>query len=436
MQSPPQPAAPSFRPFAFPRFGLFASVPRKVKWLIYLLSFLTVSQGFYYTYVSAYLPQVGISGGGVGLILGVSGATMVLTAVPLGLLSDRRGRKRVFLLGTMGLPPALLVYAFTTDLAYLVFAAMAIGLAQGAFLTTWNAMIADRTVLENRDAAFSLSFITNIVSNGLGSAIFILFPLLADATGQSIGTIHHLALFFFAGLAALSPLFLAFLLQGFEEVSYPKRMRLRHAPRMGLLLKFSAVNGLIGLGAGFIIPLIPTWFYLKFGIPDTYSGPLLAVSYMTVGFAAMWSARLAKRYGPVKAIALTEGLSTIFMVSLAFVASPLLAGALYIVRAALMMMSSPISDSYVMSIIDPETRGVASAINSIVWRLPNSASTVIGGALLAGGYFEIPFLIAAAFYITSISGFYTVFRGIRPGPNGALVPTASAAPARMDDPPS
>lgn len=395
-------------------FSRFSNVPPRVKWLIYLLSFLTVSQGFYYVIVTAYLPELGVSGEAVGLILGVSAASVVLSAIPLGVLSDRRGRKLVFLLGTMGLPPALLVYAFTTVVSYLVLAAIVVGVAQGAFLTTWNAMIADQTKLENRDHAFSLSFIVTIVANGVGASVFILFPVLSSLTGASLATLHHDALLFFAGLACLSPISLAFLLRGFEEVSYPRSRIFGRGPKMGLLLKFSLLNGLIGLGAGFIIPLIATWFWLKFAVPDTYSGPLLAVSNMTVGFAALWSASLAKRYGPVKAIALTEGLSTVFMVSLAFVPNAAAAGGLYIVRAALMMMSSPISDSYLMSIIAPEDRGIASAINSIVWRLPNSATTVVGGALLQGGHFELPFLLAASFYITSIGGFYTAFRNVRP----------------------
>ncbi|HYM40595.1 MAG TPA: MFS transporter [Thermoplasmata archaeon] len=420
MRSADQPAAPPLRPAHLLTLSRFSHVPRRVRWLIYLLSFLTVSQGFYYVIVTAYLPEIGVSGGDVGLILGTSAASVVLSAIPLGMLSDRRGRKRVFLLGTLGLPPALLVYAFTTDVLYLVLAAIVVGVAQGAFLTTWNAMIADQTTQENRDHAFSLSFVVNIVANGAGASIFILFPVLSDWTGASIATLHHDALIFFAGFACLSPLSLAFLLRDFEEVSYPRSRIFGRGRKMGLLVRFSLLNGLIGLGAGFIIPLIATWLWLRFSVPDTLSGPLLAVSNMTVGFAALWSAGLAKRLGPVKAIALTEGLSTIFMVSLAFVPNAALAGGLYIVRAALMMMSSPISDSYLMSIIAPEDRGVASAINSIVWRLPNSATTVVGGALLQGGHFELPFLLAASFYLTSIGGFYATFRNVRPSKEDAV----------------
>ncbi len=183
-----------------------------------------------------------------------------------------------------------------------------------------------------------------------------------------------------------------------------------------LLLRFSLINGFIGLGAGFIIPLIPTWLFLKFGIPDTYSGPLLAVSNVAMGLAGFASAGLAKRYGSVRAAVMTQSLSTGFMVSLAFVPNPVLAGGLYVVRAALMNMSSPILDSYLMSIINPEDRGFASAVNSIIWRLPNSISTVAGGVILAAGLYDLPFLIAASFYAVSISSFYAVFRDVRARP--------------------
>jgi MFS family permease len=423
MRSESQSAATPARPTPTSTFAHLGDVPSRVRWLIGLLSFLTVSQGFYYVYVTAYLPEQGVSGEAVGLILGTSAASVVLSAIPLGILSDRRGRKVVFLLGTMGLPPALLVYAFTSELIALILAAVVVGVAQGAFLTTWNAMIADQTNLENRDYAFSLSFVINIVANGLGASVYILFPTLSSLTGASVAALHHNALLFFAGLACLSPISLGYLLRDFEEVSHPRARVFHRGRKMNLLLKFSLLNGLIGLGAGFIIPLIATWLWLKFSVPDTFSGPLLAVSNMTVGFAALWSAGLARRYGPVKAIALTEGLSTIFMVSLAFVPNAALAGGLYIVRAALMMMSSPISDSYLMSIIAPEDRGLASAINSIVWRLPNSATTVVGGALLQGRQFELPFLLAASFYISSIGGFYFTFRHVRPA-------IENAAPAR------
>ena len=176
------------------------------------------------------------------------------------------------------------------------------------------------------------------------------------------------------------------------------------------LIKFSGANSLIGLGAGFIIPLIATWFFLKFGVSDRYSGPLLAVSSITIGLSGLLSPRMAKRFGIVRAIVINQGLSTVFMISLAFAGNPALAATLYIVRAALMNMSSPLSDSFLMGLVPKERRGLASAINSVVWRLPNSVTTIAGGIILASGNYALPFELATAFYVVAILLFYVFFR--------------------------
>lgn len=111
---------------------------------------------------------------------------------------------------------------------------------------------------------------------------------------------------------------------------------------------------------------------------------------------------------------LTQGLSTIFMLSLAFIPSAGLAAGLYIIRAALMNMSAPLSDSYLMGITTQEERGIASSVNSVMWRLPNSATTIIGGMILQTGRYDLPFYLATGFYVVSIVLFYVNFRKISP----------------------
>src|SRR5207245_6967863 len=106
------------------------------------------------------------------------------------------------------------------------------------------------------------------------------------------------------------------------------------------------------------IPLVPTWLVLKFAVPDTWSGPLLALSNVTIGLAATVSASLAKRYGPVRAIVMAQGLSTVFMFSLAFVTNAVAAAGLYMVRAALMDMSAPSGESFLRGIVAREQGGL------------------------------------------------------------------------------
>src|SRR5438874_2532288 len=334
-------------------------------------------------------------------------------AIPLGLYSDRYGRKLPLLAATTVLPFAALVFAVTRETLWLLLAALVAGVSEGGILAAWNAMIADQTTAEQRNAAFALSFILGSVAGGVGFAVPILFPFLQAQTGLDSQAIHVGTLVVTDAFAFLIPVALVILLRGYRETLRPREARPKGMDWRPLL-KFSGLNGLIGLGAGFFIPLVPTWLRLRFGVPDTWSGPVLALAGITIGLSAVASTALAKRYGPVRAIVMATGAATAFLFSLAFLIDPIAAAGFYIVRAALMNMPSPIMDSFLIGIVEPEQRGLASAVNSIIWRLPNSITTVFGGILMQEGHYDLPILLATAFYAAFVAGFYASFRKVAP----------------------
>jgi len=136
------------------------------------------------------------------------------------------------------------------------------------------------------------------------------------------------------------------------------------------------------------------------------------------------SPRLSKRIGLFPAMLTTMGSSTIFMMSLAFVPNVLAVGGLYLVRAALMNMNSPLMDSFLMGITPQNRRGLASTINAVIWRIPNNASTFIGGYILTYTAFDVPSLgishldlpwvLATVLYIVGIIMLYANFRNVKP----------------------
>ena len=392
--------------------SIFPHVPRQVKLLIYLSVFMAVGYGYLLTIIAAYLPEVGISSTQVGLIMGTSGLAMVVVAVPLGILSDRIGRKRILVFSMLLLVPGMFIFGITLNFGALMIAAVLGGMAEGAFMASWNAMIADMTTLENRDESFVMSFIINGGAMAVGSGLPLVFPVF-ESFGLDKGAVHALAFVVLGLLMLVAPIMTARLLHEYvaDGVRNPSIQRGKHLNRM---LRFSGCNALIGLGAGLIIPLVPTWLWLKYGVPDTYSGPMLALVGITIGLAALLSARLGRKYGSVRAIVLCQATSTIFMVMIPLVPGAALAASVYVVRAILMNMAGPLADSYLMSIISKEERGLASAINSIVWRLPNSVTTFVGGALLAAGIFDLPFFLAGLLYIIAIMSFFVLFRNVKP----------------------
>ncbi|MDG6904695.1 MAG: MFS transporter [Nitrososphaerota archaeon] len=392
------------------RPGFLSGIPNRVKLLIFVLSVNSLASGYLMVFVTAYLPEVGISSKLVGTIIGAEGITMVIVGIPLGVLSDRIGRKWILNLSSAGLAPVIFIFALTREPTLLILAGIIVGVAEGGFLSTLNATIADQTPVSRRDTAFAFSFVLTAVFSGIGFSLPFTFSYLASFLGITLAQVHEDVLVIFAFVVIATPFSLFAILRNYEEKIVQEKGGSLGAS-MRNLVKFSGANSLIGLGAGFIIPLIATWLYLKFGVPDKYSGPLLAVSNITIGLSALLSPRMSRRFGIVNAIVINQGLSTVFMISLAFVGSPALAASLYIVRAALMNMSSPLADSFLMGLVPRERRGLASAINSVVWRLPNSVTTIAGGIILASGNYALPFELATAFYVVAISMFYIFFRG-------------------------
>jgi MFS family permease len=387
--------------------GKFASIPTNVVWLVVALSVNSLGLNYLMVVITAYFPSIGFSAGQVGLLLAADGLTMIAAGIPFGIISDRYGRRRIMLAGSVGVVPILFIFALTSEISYLLIGCIIGGVVEGAFLTTVNAVMADMTDPRYRDAAFSLSFILATAFGGLGFALPFAFPWLESLLGVPSLLLHRDAFIIFGIIGILATIALWRAMASYEQVRRARTPKLTH---LGTIVKFSAGNISIALGAGFIIPLIPTWLFLKFGVPDSLSGPLLAVAAITMGLAAVLSPRMASRYGLVKTIVINQGLSTLFMLSLAFVAGPLLAGVLYVIRAVLMNVASPLMDTLLMSSVSPEERGRASAINAIVWRFPNSITTLIGGIILTQGQYSLPFFLATGFYAMGIASFYYFFR--------------------------
>ena len=286
------------------------------------------------------------------------------------------------------------VPGLTSNFVLLEISAVLGGLGEAMYLSTWNSYLADTTTIDVRAETFSLSFMNFTIASGIGTFLPAFFPLV-NVNFLTAHRITFVALGLFALVTSMS-------VQKWAVNAKPKLTREGILPRksLGVILKFSTANMLIGLGAGLIIPLIPTWFLLRFGETDVFSGPLVAASNIIMGLTAVAAPTIAKRIGFVKGIVVTQAMSTIFLLAVPFSPSPYVAALLYVIRAVLMNMSSPLGDTFLMNMISDDERATASSFNVILWRLPNSASTVVGGSMLNGGNLNLPFYLCTAMYVT------------------------------------
>jgi MFS family permease len=396
-------------------FSIYQGIPKDAKLLVYQSILPSVAYGLFFTDISYFLTTVqGLSYSFMGLIITVMGIATFVASIPLGLAADKYGRKKALIIGNIVSGVTLVVFAFTTNIAILIVAAVLEGISEAAFSASSGAWLAEKTDNAKRNSVFSFYGFAQSLAFGIGS---LAIPGIAifELMGFSNTLSHSFLYATFAVLCLLSILILIKIPESYKtnnvvkssSISVNKR---RSKQSMGIIAKYVISSAIIAVGAGMVVPLMTAWLNLRYGIPDTISGPILGIVSIVIALATLAGPPLAKRYGLVKAIVLTQAASTIFMFATPLSSSYIIASSTYTVRAFLMNMASPLSQSMIMGLVDESDRGMASGINTALWRLPNALSTFIGAYLMSIGLLAAPFFIASLLYSISIALFWYYFR--------------------------
>ena len=392
-------------------FESYRGLPKEAKYLIYSAILPFVAYGMFYTDLSFFLTSVqGLSIPTMGLIVTVMGVAAFGASIPLGIVADKYGRKRLHIIGNIMASAIIAVFALTTNIAVLLAAAVAEGIAEAAFAASANALLAEKAEEKRRTEAYSLFGFAQSVAFGVGS-LLIPMVMIFETVGFNNKEGHVLLYVILAVLSLSSTLFML-------RINEPQRGK-RHGVNWKKMLphkskdplvRYVISSGLIAFGAGMVVPLMAAWFGLQYGISDAVSGPILGVSSLVTGVATLAGPSLAKKVGLVKAITVTQGFSTVFMFLIPLSFGYVSAGFAYAVRSFLINMSTPLEQSVIMGIVVEDERGAASGVSSAVWSLPNALSSFVGAYLMAIGLLAAPFFLSGIFYVVSIVLFWYFFR--------------------------
>jgi len=393
-------------------WGAYGEIPGKARLLIYLSFFPSLALSLIYTDLSYFLTAVqGLSKVFTGLVLTTMGVTVVATSIPLGILADRYGRRRFLIAGNLLASLTLALFALTTNQLLLIVAAIVEGTTEAAFATAGTAMLTGLAGDANRTTAFSLSsFLQNIAYGLSGFALPVVLVL--ESMGMTDSS-AHVALY--VGIAVLGAVATPLILKIPEPARGGKKSAREFFPSKskGVIAKWSAANVLVAFGAGLFVPLIVLWFNLRYGVPDSFSGPVVGISGFLIAAVSLVAPYLARRFGLVRAAVLSEGLSMVFMFFVPLSPTFLVAGAVYTIRSFLMNVANPMNTSLIMGLVSPDERGAAAGIGSAVWRLPNSVSTSLGTVMMDAGLLALPFYIATALYLASLAVYWGFFGKVR-----------------------
>jgi MFS family permease len=181
------------------------------------------------------------------------------------------------------------------------------------------------------------------------------------------------------------------------------------AKQPALLTKLVLPLLVTSIGAGLIMPFMNVFFRVVHNQPDPVIGSLFAWGSLAMGLGLLVAPPLADRMGKIQLVVVTQALSIPFLILLGFAPVFWVSALSYYVRLALMNMSSPVYQTFVMERVEPEARATVASLVSMAWNFGWAFSPTISGYLQVRYGFGPPFLGTIILYVISIVLYWAFF---------------------------
>jgi predicted MFS family arabinose efflux permease len=183
----------------------------------------------------------------------------------------------------------------------------------------------------------------------------------------------------------------------------------------GILVRISALFALDAFAGGFLSSaMLTVFFHDRFGVSAATLGLLFAGARVANGLSHLGAAWLARRIGLVNTMVFTHIPSSLLLVTVTYAPTFAIAAALFLLREGLVEMDVPTRQSYVIAVVRPEERLVASGVTHLVRLAGWALGPVVGGILMQDVALGTPFVAAAAMKIAYDVILWAAFRRHRP----------------------
>jgi MFS family permease len=382
--------------------------------------------GFLAVVLVLYLAEIGLSGGEVGLLLGLTLLGDAAVSLWLTTHADRIGRRRVLVAGAALMLVAGLAFVATPVFAVLVVAAT-IGVLSpsgnevGPFLAVEQASLAQLVPDRRRTSLFAWYQLAGSFATAAGTLAGGVVSQMAINGGAERADAYRLVI---AGYAVAGVVLAVLFTRLSARVEVPPadvvdetiRDRLGLHRSRGVVLRLSALFALDAFAGGFVIQsFVAFWFHGRFGMDPAALGLLLSAANLLAGFSALAAGRLAARFGLVRTMVFTHLPSNVLLMLVPLMPTLPLAAAVLLARFAISQMDVPTRQSYTMAIVAPDERSAAAGVTGIARSLGVAASPLIAGPLFASATLaSLPFLIAGGLKIVYDLLLYRSFVRLRP----------------------
>ncbi len=378
------------------------------------------AMGVYRLLFNFYVLSLGFDASLLGQLLTVTNTTALLTAVPMGYLADRLGRKLSLLLGLGAVSLSILIIVWAPSVGMFYAMNVLIGAAQSLSAVTMSPFLLENSGEEERTYLFSLSSGLQMAAAFVGNSIGGYLPTwVASSRGaEPTSSFAYAGALGIIGLASLLGLFPLFFLKStasvnrtfFDPFSYAKK----HPVLLGQLVGPMLVTS---IGAGLFMPFMNVFFRVVHHQPDPVIGNVLAWGALAMGIGLIIAPPLADRFGKVRLVVVTQGISIPFLMLLGFAPYFWMAALAHYVRLSLMNMSGPVYQTFVMEHVEPDARSTVASLVNMSNNFGWAFSPSISGFLQVNYGFGPVYATVIALYVLAVFMYWKFFWAARPLPS-------------------
>jgi MFS family permease len=385
---------------------LLAFRPNARLYLVYAI-ITGIAIGIFRLLFNFYVISLGFDEKMLGNLVTTSNMTALVVALPMGYLADILGRKRSLLLSAALISISIGMMVILPFSSILYSMNILSGVAQSLAGITMSPFLMENSGERERTYLFSFSSGLQMVSASVGNWIGGYLPTWVGSA-RSVEAVSSQA---YGGSILMVSVALAI---GIIPLIMIKMPRLEHSDRT-IFAPFSYAAKypkkltmlvlpmlITSIGAGLIMPFMNIFFRLQYHQTDQVIGMLFAWGSLAMGLGLLIAPPLADRLGKIQIVVITQGLSIPFLVLLGF--SPLFwaSTVAYYIRVALMNMSSPVYQTFVMEQVDPSSRAMVASLVSMSWNFGWAISPTVSGILQVRYGFGPPFMGTIILYTIAV----------------------------------
>jgi MFS family permease len=383
---------------------------------LYLLNVVIVgaAMGVFRLLFNFYVLSLGYDEALLGRLITISSLTALLVALPMGYLADLMGRKKSLLISGALMSASIMGIVLWPSEGMLYGMNVVSGIGQSLAAVTMAPFLMENSGEKERTYLFSFSSGLLMAMASVGNWIGGYLPTwIGSSRGVPVisseayaGALVVVSLTVAVGLIPLALLRTPRLQRAERSVFAPITYASKHPALLGKLVLPMLVTS---IGAGLIMPFMNVFFRQVHHQPDPVIGSLFAWGSLAMGLGLLLAPPLADRMGKIQFVVVTQSLSIPFLIILGF--SPIFwmsAGAYY-VRLALMNMSGPVYQTFVMEHVEPSARATVASLVSMAWNFGWAFSPTISGYLQVQYGFGPAFLGTIILYTVSTIMYYAFF---------------------------